>query len=438
MSSVHWAPYWAVIELVCVITSFYVEGIEYNKLGCYRDNWQEVRPLAELLFTDRNETSPRYSGKKYIRKNFNGLYLDDLIQRCASQSKKLGYQVFGIENFAECYSGDGGLETYNRDGPTRQCFTTKYEPCDLTCGEQPCTGTENTLFVYQLGKPSKSSSCSTPKKTPEPTRPTRNTSQPRTPSKKGTSQGTNRRSKSGLPSRPTKLPSIRRTSATVKRATYKKIEKNNSTPKRVLKTQATHRPKISGVTVPTTGTSTYWPSSSTTKPTNPTTTKLTSRRLPNSKGTISVTKATKATTGTRARNTPSNSLPSSQTSPTISRKTTGSLLRNTGCHEQPLIPLVCTPQCQMSCTAVCPRACCVMQPVHHPAPLYAPQPVHMNQCPPPCPSACAPRCSFKCCNTRVYQSLLYLKRKVIGRKKPRIIRKEDIQRHDLHQLKKKG
>lgn len=51
------------------------------------------------------------------------------------------------------------------------------------------------------------------------------------------------RSKSGLPSRPTKLPWIRRTSATVKRATYKKIEKNNSTPKRVLKTQATHRPK---------------------------------------------------------------------------------------------------------------------------------------------------------------------------------------------------
>ncbi|RMX40186.1 hypothetical protein pdam_00016639, partial [Pocillopora damicornis] len=204
-------------------------SIEYNKLGCYRDNWQEVRPLAELLFTDRNETSPRYSGKKYIRKNFNRLYLDDLIQRCASQSKKLGYQVFGIENFGtntliqlplvlsditnhyyrfspyfslhphhsktmfddECNSGDGGLETYSRDGPTRQCFTTKYEPCDLTCGEQPCTGTENTLFVYQLGKPSKSSSCSTPNKTPEPTRPTRNTSQPRTPSKKGTSQGTN-------------------------------------------------------------------------------------------------------------------------------------------------------------------------------------------------------------------------------------------------------
>lgn len=47
---------------------------------------------------------------------------------------------------------------------------------------------------------------------------------------------------------------------------------------------------VSGITVPTTGTSTYWPSSSTTKLTNPTTKKLTSRRLPNSKGTISVTK----------------------------------------------------------------------------------------------------------------------------------------------------
>ena len=53
---------------------------------------------------------------------------------------------------AECYSGDGGLETYSRDGPTRQCFNSKYQPCDSTCEEEPCTGTKNTMFVYQLGK----------------------------------------------------------------------------------------------------------------------------------------------------------------------------------------------------------------------------------------------------------------------------------------------
>ena len=82
-----------------IILSYVSAGTDYNKLGCYKDNWQEARPLAELLFTDRDETSPRYSGKKYIEKNFNRRYLDDLIQRCASQSKKLGYEVFGIENF---------------------------------------------------------------------------------------------------------------------------------------------------------------------------------------------------------------------------------------------------------------------------------------------------------------------------------------------------
>ena len=54
---------------------------------------------------------------------------------------------------ADCYSGDGGLKTYNRDGPTRQCFTSNYKPCDLTsCESEPCAGTENTIFVYELGE----------------------------------------------------------------------------------------------------------------------------------------------------------------------------------------------------------------------------------------------------------------------------------------------
>ncbi|KAL9951306.1 hypothetical protein ACROYT_G043948 [Oculina patagonica] len=48
-------------------------------------------------------------------------------KRCETECKKFGYEVFGIEKFAECYSGDGGLATYNMDGPTRQCFTSNYK-----------------------------------------------------------------------------------------------------------------------------------------------------------------------------------------------------------------------------------------------------------------------------------------------------------------------
>lgn len=73
--------------------------VGYKKLGCYRDNWQEKRPLPHLLFTDRDELSPVYSGKKYIKEKFDRPYLDDLIERCAFKTKEFGYQVFGIERF---------------------------------------------------------------------------------------------------------------------------------------------------------------------------------------------------------------------------------------------------------------------------------------------------------------------------------------------------
>ena len=52
---------------------------------------------------------------------------------------------------AECHSGDGAWETYKKDGPSRQCFTSKYEPCDFECEAEPCAGTDHTMFVYKIG-----------------------------------------------------------------------------------------------------------------------------------------------------------------------------------------------------------------------------------------------------------------------------------------------
>ncbi|KAL9985029.1 hypothetical protein ACROYT_G007383, partial [Oculina patagonica] len=179
---------WLFSKLLCLIIWIIAdEVLGYKRLGCYRDNWQEQRPLHHLLFTDRDESSPKYSGIKYTKDNYDRRYVEYLVKRCEAECKKFGYEVFGIEKFAECYSGDGGLATYNRDGPTRQCFTSNYKPCDLSesCGTQPCAGTENTIFVYQLGEPSNTSSSScfpaiktTPVTTPT-TKPTQ-TNQPKT------------------------------------------------------------------------------------------------------------------------------------------------------------------------------------------------------------------------------------------------------------------
>ena len=107
-----------------------------------------------------------------------------------------------------------------------------------------------------------------------------------------------------------------------------------------------------------------------------------------------------------------------------------------GCVEQTPVSLVCAPQCQTSCTAVCPPACCVTAHGVYSSPVVPLQSVYTNRCPSPCPSSCAPRCSSKCCNAVIYRSpAFHLKRKFIGRKK--IPRKEKLRRklHNLHHLK---
>lgn len=114
------------------------------------------------------------------------------------------------------------------------------------------------------------------------------------------------------------------------------------------------------------------------------------------------------------------------------------LLSSIGCMEHLPISLVCAPQCQTSCTALCPSSCCTEASLQYrgiySSPAVSLQPVYTNQCPSPCPSSCAPRCSLKCCNAVIYRSPLHLKRKVIGRKRTKAKNKLRKLRN-LHQLK---
>lgn len=75
--------------------------MSYKKVGCYKDNGQKKRPLPQLLFTDRHYLSPVYSGRKFIKDSFDRSYLDDLVGRCASKCKQLGYDIFGIGKFGK-------------------------------------------------------------------------------------------------------------------------------------------------------------------------------------------------------------------------------------------------------------------------------------------------------------------------------------------------
>ncbi len=88
-----------IINKSIALFSISAEVLGYKRLGCYRDNWQEQRPLHHLLFTDRDESSPKYSGIKYTKENYDRRYVEYLVKRCETECKKFGYEVFGIEKF---------------------------------------------------------------------------------------------------------------------------------------------------------------------------------------------------------------------------------------------------------------------------------------------------------------------------------------------------
>jgi len=73
-------------------------NVQYEKLGCFKDSKVAPRPLADLILTDRDTSSPVYSGGKISWGTWN-TYLTDLVCRCAQKAAEAGiYQYFGIQN----------------------------------------------------------------------------------------------------------------------------------------------------------------------------------------------------------------------------------------------------------------------------------------------------------------------------------------------------
>ncbi|XP_028513060.1 uncharacterized protein LOC114574501 [Exaiptasia diaphana] len=118
-----------------------------ERLGCYKDSVLPSRPLPELVFTDRDSTSPAYTGGFIDLKNWN-LYMEDLRCRCAEESRAKGYKVFGLQFYGECWSGPKANETYFQNGESDQCVTHDLAHC--TAAEEDCVGRDYTNFIYEI------------------------------------------------------------------------------------------------------------------------------------------------------------------------------------------------------------------------------------------------------------------------------------------------
>ena len=79
----------------------------FKFVGCYKDRIKKgvPRQLPVLLFTDRDKSSKRYSGKPIDWGNWD-TFIEDLVCRCAKEAKEKRYSHFGIQFYGRrvCYN----------------------------------------------------------------------------------------------------------------------------------------------------------------------------------------------------------------------------------------------------------------------------------------------------------------------------------------------
>lgn len=76
-------------------------SVPFTPVGCFNDKQQEHdRPLPELLMTDRDMKSSKFSGFKVNWGEWDK-YLNDIVCRCAVKAKEKKYSLFGVQNYGK-------------------------------------------------------------------------------------------------------------------------------------------------------------------------------------------------------------------------------------------------------------------------------------------------------------------------------------------------
>ncbi|XP_078379193.1 uncharacterized protein LOC144662284 [Oculina patagonica] len=127
---------------------------QFKEVGCFADKQISPRPVPELIFTDMNTSSPKYSGRQAHLGELD-TYLSDVLCRCAEHVQELDYDYFGLQNHGECYSGSDVGQTYSKDGSSEQCITRDFQKCPAVKpgskeAQQDCVGIEGSNYVYRV------------------------------------------------------------------------------------------------------------------------------------------------------------------------------------------------------------------------------------------------------------------------------------------------
>eukprot|EP00795_Rhopilema_esculentum_P016916 gene16916-8404_t len=104
-------------------------NVMFERIGCFKDKGKHPRPLPDLILTDRDPSSSKYSGQTINWKKWD-TYLPDFVCRCAKATAKEERNIFGLQFYGECWSS-AKMDTFDNDGRAEKesnCKTLKYEP----------------------------------------------------------------------------------------------------------------------------------------------------------------------------------------------------------------------------------------------------------------------------------------------------------------------
>ncbi|KAL9955066.1 hypothetical protein ACROYT_G036341 [Oculina patagonica] len=125
-------------------------GTSFVPVGCYNDQ-KNPRLLRHYILNERDPSAGNYGGRSTDWANWHD-YLPQFICRCAKKAKLLGYDVFGIEYYGECWAdemallNDKGWPSGHLAKPD-ECVGRHFEPCGNT---RYCAGKQWKTMVYRI------------------------------------------------------------------------------------------------------------------------------------------------------------------------------------------------------------------------------------------------------------------------------------------------
>ncbi|XP_068717099.1 uncharacterized protein [Montipora capricornis] len=138
-------------EIAAADKSLYVLkcDVDFETKGCFKD-MKVKRTLPYYIYNERDPSNANYGGTRIDYLNWNQ-YFPGFVCRCAQKAEKMGYDLFGVQYYGECWAGHSHLHDYaqhGQDSDGQGCIAENYQPC--ADDSRFCVGTQWHNMVYQM------------------------------------------------------------------------------------------------------------------------------------------------------------------------------------------------------------------------------------------------------------------------------------------------